>query len=395
MDALENPFLDALAAKEIEGAFIEGVNKSGKRYSKCMGNRTLLDGPEKPMMPKDILFLASATKLVTAIATLQCCEKGLLKLDEDLRPEWFADDKVLLNWNDDEPEPTYGPIEKPLTLRHLLTHSSGSVYHFFNPAILRWRNATPLPDGKTLTPSKRFKQPLAFQPGTAWLYGAGLDLAGPIIEKASGMRLDEYFRTNILEPLGIAREDFSFAPVTEGLGDRMVDLNPKDPKGEGLGVGMGTSVHVDEDTSCYGGHGGYCTAEAYLAILQSILLDDEKLLSHESVKLMFEPQLEPGAKTNLNELLNAPGTSFFAQNTTSANRDYGLSGLLITEDDDGSGLSKGSMTWGGGINSVWFIDRVRGSCGFAAPQMGLPVNMGKAMELKVVFRKEMSAVLDN
>lgn len=394
-ETLEKPFLAAVEANEIEGAILIGFNsKTKQRYEKCIGHRTLLDGTRVPMTPHDILFLASGTKLITTIAALQCCEKGLLSLDQDLRPKYFSDSRVIVKWDEDDKEPTYDDVRNPLTLRHLLTHSSGAVYHYFHPLVLRWRNETPMPEGKTLSPLTRFKQPLAFQPGEGWMYGCGLDLAGAIIEDVTGMRLDTFFRQNILEPLGVAREDFTFAPVREGMGDRMVDMNPKDTKGEGLSVGMGNSVHLDGDESLYGGHGGYATAAAYEKVLESVLLDDGKLLSHDSVQQMFTPQLEDKAKAKFNEILATPPmNSFFSQDTTSGNRDYGLSGVLVTEENDGSGLGKGSLTWGGGVNSAWFIDRANGVCGFAAPQMGMPPQMHKAMELKKVFRKEMKCAL--
>lgn len=249
-------------------------------------------------------------------------------------------------------------------------------------------------EGDTLTPLTRFAQPLAFQPGEGWMYGCGLDLAGAIIEDVRGMSLDAVMRKSIFRPLGVAEEDMSFAPVREGLGERMVDLNPQDPKGEGLSPGMGMSVYVDGDTSCYGGHGAYATAEAYMKVLESVLLDDGKILSHASVREMFAPQLEPAAKEKLNEILRTPPLGeVFTQSTTKGERDYGLSGLLVTEDGDGSGLGKGAMTWGGGCNSAWFIDRENGVCGFAAPQMGIPADSDKALELKKAFRREMKNAL--
>ena len=127
------------------------------------------------------------------------------------------------------------------------------------------------------------------------------------MEKASGLDLDEYFRTHILSPLSIPGSEFAFFPVKEGLGERMPDLNPKDPRGEGLMASMGMSVTLGDDiTGCFGGQGGYATSQAYISVLQSILLNDGKLLSKESVAEMFRPQLEPAAQRSLTASLKGP-----------------------------------------------------------------------------------------
>jgi hypothetical protein len=72
--ALEKAFVDAIDAGHIEGVLLEGRTKGGKRYSKALGNRTRPDGTQQPLLSSDLLFLASATKFLTTIAALQCCE---------------------------------------------------------------------------------------------------------------------------------------------------------------------------------------------------------------------------------------------------------------------------------------------------------------------------------
>ena len=167
MSSLEQAFINAIAAKEIEGVIFEGRSKSGDTYSNVIGNRTLPDGCETPLNSQDILFLASASKLLTTIAVLQCCEKGLLELDKDLRSELpeLLDQGVLVGYDD---SPIFEPLRKPLTLRHLLTHSSGLQYDFSpaasDPNLIRWRNSHPLPKPAPDVPS-RYTQPLIFQPG--------------------------------------------------------------------------------------------------------------------------------------------------------------------------------------------------------------------------------------
>lgn len=395
MSALEQAFIDAIDAGEIEGVLIEGRAKAGKRYSKALGNRTLPNGTVKPLLSSDMLFWASATKLLTTIAALQCCESGKLALDNDISSQ-LGQVKTLgvsTGWDHSKSKPSYQPLQKPLTLRHLLTHSSGLAYEFIDPNIGAWREANPVGKGG-IGVEARFTLPLAFQPGDGWMYGNGIDWAGLLVERATDMKLQEYFRKYISTPLGISESDISFSPVKDGLGDRMPDLNPKDPGGLGLSASMGHSVHDDLPGECYGGSGAYGSAEAYITVLESLLLNDGKLLSQARVAEMFRPQLESGAKASLAErFLGHPMAPHFNIGTTGKSPDWGLGGLFVTDENDGSGMGKGTIAWGGGCNTTWFIDPENEICGFVSPQLGIPSDPMKGLELKAVFRKHLKEEL--
>ena len=392
MSALEETLTAAIANNEIEGVVLQGRDMANTQYSKALGNRTLPDGTQKPLSTSDICFLASSTKLITTIAALQCCETGLLSLDGDLAsklPEVIKQG-VLLGGNDEGKAPNIEPLRKPLTLRHMLTHSSGFIYHFMDPAMQQWRDANPAPTDASDV-NTRFLTPLAFQPGESWAYGIGLDWTGYLVEQVTGMKLDDYFRKNILKPLGIPASEVSFFPVKEGMGQRMPELNPKDPKGQGLSSSLGNNVHGDVLTGCFGGQGGYASSDAYIAILQSILFNDGKLLKSESVAEMFKPQLEQGAKESLIKWCHGPFGALLAQNTTGSDINFGLGGLLIGEED--GGLGKNSLTWGGGCNSTWFINQTNKTCGFQSLQIGLPPDMEIAVKLKGVFKQTVTGEL--
>lgn len=392
MSALEQPFIDAINAGQIEGVLIEGRTKSGKKYSKAIGNRTLPDGQKKPLSSSDLLFLASATKFLTTIAALQLCENGQLSLDADLSSQLagLKNMGVLADWDETTNSPKTEPLRKSITLRHLLTHSSGLVYEFgVVPKMQKWRAANPKSED-ALGIEAHYTTPLAFQPGEGWMYGTGIDWVGHLVERASGFTLDEYIRQHILKPVGVGSTGFSFFPVKEGLGDRMPDLNPKDPEGLGLSAAMGHNPHGDIKSGvCYGGAGGYGTAEAYIVVLQSLLANDGKIINQDSLREMLSPQLEEKAKESLTTLLEGEWAPYFNMGTTSRNRDFGLGGLLVTEDGDESGIGKGTLQWGGGANSSWFIDPQNGICGFASPQLGLPSDPAKGLELKAVFKKHL------
>lgn len=165
----------------------------------------------------------------------------------------------------------------------------------------------------------------------------------------------------------------------------MPDLSPSDPLGNGLAA-VGSAVNPEGTTACFGGHGAYATSELYVAVLNSLLKNDGKLLRTETVEAMCKPQLEPNAQASLAAALQGPMGPFFAQNTTGSNQSFGLGGLLVGEQGDG-GMGQGSLTWGGGFNSAWLLDRSNGVCGFVCPQLKVPSSPMTALPLKEAFRK--------
>jgi CubicO group peptidase (beta-lactamase class C family) len=355
---LEQPFRDAIEAGKISGVVMEARSVSGGSYSGYIGTQTSPDGDTKPLSPSSLPYMASATKILVTLAALQLVERGKLSLDEDLRPSLpeLTSLGVLIAFEADdgtgsgEPKMITTPLDRPLTLRQLLTHSSGMDYTFFNPLRAKYRAANP-PPRPAATALERIAMPATCQPGSGWMYGHGPDVAAYLIERAGGLRLDEYLRTNVFAPVGAAPDEMSYFPVREGLGPRMPDLSPQDPEGFGLAAVGGFNAHDGGDV-CYGGHGAYVTVRAFVAVLESVLNNDGRVLGHEMVREMFTPQLDGGMEAALQTALEGPAGPAFGCGTNGAGRNWGLGGLLVGEDDDG-GLGKGAMIWGGGHNTVW------------------------------------------
>ncbi|KAK4579972.1 hypothetical protein LTR86_000174 [Recurvomyces mirabilis] len=388
---LEKPFHDAIAADQINGMVMEGRSVSGGSYSSYIGQRIAPDSTAKPLDPSSMPYMASATKLLATIAALQLVDRGDLSLDKDLRPALpkLTAMGVLQDFDSDTGATT-NPLTDPLTLRQMLTHTAGMDYSFFNPLRNKYRSANP-PPVPAPNQMERFLMPATYQPGQGWMYGHGMDFAAYLVEQRTGERLDEYLRKNIFAPVGISRDGISFFPIREGLGDRMPDLSPQDPEGLGLAAVGGFNSHDGGDV-CYGGHGAYVTARAYVAVLESLMRNDEKILSRAMVEEMFRPQLDGKAYQSLQAALSGPGGSAFGCDTSGKGRNMGLGGLVTGEDGDGE-LGKGSLIWGGGHNTVWFIDRKNGICGTASPQLSIPGNVTVAMELKSAFRTHLRLVL--
>ncbi|KAL2817702.1 beta-lactamase/transpeptidase-like protein [Aspergillus cavernicola] len=395
-DQIETSYQAAIDAGKINGAVICATNTDGHFiYNNAIGERTLLSGEKQPQQLSDVLYLASATKLFTSIAALQCVEDGLLTLTGDLSsiaPE-LATKQVLTGFSDDGETPILEPPARPITLEMLLTHTSGLTYHFINPLIARWREKFASDqvdkDGEQLRlpVEDLFSYPLAFQPGTSWMYGSGCDWAGRIIERVTGVTLLERMQQRMFTPLGIT--DAQFFPVTRSdLRASLVDLNPQDPDALGRAVLGGGGDMNKRTVGDFGGHGLFMSGTSFVKILHSLLRSDGELLSPAMVDDMFTHQLNREATAGQQATLMSPmGFLFRVGVDPETKMGHGLGGLLTLEDVDGW-YGERTLSWGGGRTVAWFIDRKNGLCGLGAVQATLPLDAEVTGELKQVFRKD-------
>ncbi|KAI1465814.1 putative transesterase [Daldinia caldariorum] len=392
---IDTSFQEAIDAGKIHGAILCATDAEGKfTFEKTIGERTLLSGEKVAYKLDDFLYLASATKLITAIAALQCVEDGLLSLTGDLSavaPE-LAEKQVLTGFSEDGETPILEPQARPITLEMLLTHSSGLVYHFLNPLINQWREKARKDQNAAGQSGKRtieelFDYPLAFQPGSAWLYGPGLDWAGRIVERVTGQRLLDRMRARIFEPLGIA--DAEFYPVVRAdLRARMPDLNPADPDAVGLAVLGGNGDMNRHTRGDFGGHGLFMTAPGYLRVLRSLLANDGRILQPATVDGMFEHRLTAEATASHRARLAGPMGLFFRVGTAvDARSGHGLGGLLTLQDVAGW-YGERTLSWGGGLTFTWFVDRQNDLCGVGAVQALTTRDEDTAEGLKDTFRHD-------
>ncbi|CAJ0549712.1 Ff.00g033250.m01.CDS01 [Fusarium sp. VM40] len=398
--ALESKFQTAIDSGKVNGAIICAINSKGDfAYSKALGQRTLVSGEKRPQQLDDLICLASATKIIATIASMQCVEDGLLTLQGDLSnvaPE-LTEKKVLTGFNAEDDTPVLEPAKRPITLEMLLTHTAGTSYDFLDPVVGKWSSKyKPKDDGKK-TVEDTFIYPLSHQPGEDWMYGSGLDWAGRIVERVTGNTLEEHLYEHILKPLGL-KNDAQFQPVTrEDLRERLVELNPDDPEGHGRAV-MGGGSSINERTEgCFGGHGLTMPASIFIKIIQSLLANDGKLLKPETVDSMFQHHTSPEAHAGQRAKLAGPMGSFFRVGIGEDIKvGHGLGGVLTLEDVDGW-YGSHTMTWGGGLTVAWFIDRKNDICGIGAVCAALPLDgetMNMATDLKDVFRKDIYHVYD-
>jgi len=169
-----------------------------------------------PMERDTICRVYSMSKIITSVATLILLEEGRFNLDDPVAlylPE-LKDMKVMTGGTADNP--TLEPLKRPITIKHLMTHTSGLIYDFSaaNPELAKIWTKADIWNGPGLTGfiQKLSKLPLKHQPGDAWTYGVNQDVQGALIEKLSGKPFGVFLQERIFGPLGMVDTGFDVAP---------------------------------------------------------------------------------------------------------------------------------------------------------------------------------------
>jgi len=207
--------LEAGVAKgAVPGVVAAIVNRNEMTYLGAAGERSI--GTGAAMTTDTVGAIFSMTKAITGAAAMQLVEQGKVDLDApagNYCPE-LAEPATVLEGFDADGQPITRPAVGDVTLRNLLTHTSGYVYDIWNADMGRWYEATETPTLFSLM-IDALKTPLAFDPGTQWEYGIGIDWAGILIERVTGMTLGAYFADHLTGPLGM--NDTAFAHTEDML----------------------------------------------------------------------------------------------------------------------------------------------------------------------------------
>jgi len=396
MPSLEETFEKAVEDGVFAGAVLAATDRSGRfEYARAFGKRSL--EPNAPDMETDsVLQFASITKLMTTIAALQLVEQGKVALDDDvshLIPE-LAGQSILTGFRDDG-EPIEEARKTPLKLRYLLTHSAGACYEVWNPLLRKHRKQRGSQSTSNATIEGRFSFPLIYQPGEGWTYSTSIDWAGRVVERLSGMTLDDYFQAHICKPLGI--KEITFWPTNQpGMLDRLAQVTVRKSKRGRVQPQAEQLLDLNRhSTDAFGGHGCFGTVPEYLKVLHSILADDEKLLKRQTTAQMFQPQLNAQGKAALKTAINTPAVvgMFPGEYPASASYDWGLGGLLV--ETEGQGVrKKNTLIWTGVASIFWFIDREAGLCGVFGTQV-LPPGDRQVAQTITAFEKAMNEMKES
>ncbi|HEY4363489.1 MAG TPA: serine hydrolase domain-containing protein [Bryobacteraceae bacterium] len=318
-------------------------------YTGAFGKRDSTSGVDLKM--DSIFRIASMTKAITATAAMQMVDRGKVKLDDPMSKYLPELGKLqVLDGFDSGGKPKLRPPKSPILLRHLLTHTSGCVYANWNPTLTQYLKTT----GTSAPPTAVAPlNPLLFDPGTRWHYGTSMDWAGKLVEKLSGLTLEQYFQKNILVPLDMKDTSFILAPEKF---DRLVSSYRRQSDGT-LKEDPRTQPAVPKDFN--GGGGLFSTAPDYLKFTQMILRKgrgkgDDRLLRPKSVEMMMTNQI---GGLSL-ERLKSVDPSVSADIDMGPNKKYTY-GFMINMDPIPGGRSAGSLMWAGVENSFYWIDPKR------------------------------------
>ena len=360
-------------------------------YLAAFGNHHL--SPTSPSVtPGTVMWLASCSKLITSIAALQCVERSLFSLDSPtdvtrLLPEW--NDAQILTGFADSGEPILQPATQKMTLRHLLTHTSGMSYDFMHPLLMKWRASRGEKSLSITTPILTgFMTPLVAEPGECWGYSSSIDFAGLMIARANNCTLESYLQDNMFSVLNM--QSTSFHPRNnESMMQRLLPTTTRISPTEFVDGEPDAILPVPVNpTDEFGGGGLFSTAEDFLKVLKSIMNGDGRLLTSPSIDQMFTPALTPEQTSTLHIPLSIPSiASIMAPGEVpgSGSWQHSVAGLMGMHDSD-DGFTPGWIQWGGAPNLKWWIDRKGGTCGFLGTQLNPAGDVGVGA-LSKVFQK--------
>ena len=373
-------------AREIPGVVAIAANSKEVIYQGAFGKRDL--SKDDAMTPDSVFWIASMTKAMTAAAAMQLVEQGKLSLDAPIGkvlPDLAA--PQVLEGFDANGEPKLRPAKKEITLRHLMTHTSGYCYDMWNGDMVQYLEKTGLP-AVTSCKNDALKLPLVTEPGTRWEYGISIDFVGKAVEAVSGKRLDAYLRDHLFTPLGMADTAFK---IGQSQRQRLVAMHGRGPDGTLAPI----PFELEQEPEFHMGGGGlYGTAGDYIKFTRMILNKGKgnchQLLRPETVAMMGQNQI---GQLTMTRMISAVA---FATNDVDLYPDmvkkWGLS-FLITTATTPEGRSAGSLAWAGLANTYYWIDPARDVTGVILMQV-LPFADGKCLEAFAGFERGVYAWLD-
>jgi methyl acetate hydrolase len=361
-DQIDRVLEQACDAGIIPGAVAMVASGQDVLYSGAFGKRDVAKGDRLAL--DSVFWIASMTKAITGAAAMQLVEQGQLSLDAPIGavlPD-LADLQVLDGFAADG-TPKLRPARRPVTLRHLLTHTAGFGYETWNGDMLRYVAATNTPSFRSGL-NAAMKVPLMNDPGTRWEYGTNLDFVGKAVETASGERLDAYFENHLLAPLGMTDTAFVIGSAQRA---RLVAMHRRDADG-GL---LPMPFEIRQDPEFFAGGGGlYGTAPDYIKFTQMILNrgigNGNRVLEPETIALMSENHIGELNMTALPSVV--PTASNPVDLYPEMDKKWGLS-FMINTAPTAEGRSAGSLAWAGLANTYYWIDPVRDVSGVIMMQV--------------------------
>jgi hypothetical protein len=340
---------DGIASRKIPAVSAMVATRDKTLYSGAFGTR---DSSGAPVTPQSIFSIASMTKAIATTAALQLVERGKVELEapaSNYLPQ-LANLDVCEGF-DTNGKPVLRPAKTPVTLKHLLTHTSGFCYDIWDGGMFQYVSRT---KGQ---PAGAKPGPLMFEPGTRWQYGQGIDWAGRVVEKVSGKSLEDYLQAEICGPLEMPDTSY-ILPAAKF--DRLVTgyVRQKD------GTLKQDERKLPTPPKAFNGGGGlYSTTGDYVRFMQAILnkgqgVNKARILKPETVAMMEANQI---GNLTAGKMKSYQPTSRDVDMQPGAVEKWTL-GFLMNPTPYKGGRSAGSLAWAGFYNTFYWIDPRKSLC---------------------------------
>ncbi|MCY3883729.1 MAG: serine hydrolase [Gammaproteobacteria bacterium] len=341
----------------IDRGYVPGIHVLVARrgvivYDNAIGTRGKDD--DRPL-EKDALYrIYSMTKPITAVAAMQLYEQGKFKLDSPVAEFISEFGELKVHAGDEEPV----PVNRPMNMRHLLTHTAGLGYGLGNrhPVDRLFRQNRVLGSTDLDEMIGKMKEiPLKFQPGDRWDYSAAVDVTGLVVQRLSGQSFNEYLEEHIFAPL---RMDDTFFEIPEDKHDRLLPVHNWSRQESGAIVMRPNQPTDYRNVTMFSGGGGLIsTGMDYLRFAEALRrggeLEGSRIIGRKTIEYMTQnhlPATLPGAGTGDNPTAAATR----AQQSSFG---FGLGfGINTNPMADGNLSSRGEFNWGGAAGTVFWVD---------------------------------------
>ncbi len=344
--AIDDYLEQAVLTTKIPGVVALVINNENVLYSAAFGQQNTT--AEIPMSMGTLFNIASMTKPVAATAIMMLVEEGKLELDDPISkyvPE-FSGKTVISTLKDEDGAYTTHPARREITIRNLMSHSSGLAYGFSSTTVFQLNGGNAFADNADF--------PLLYDPGTAWSYATGIAIVANVLETITGQSLDVFLAERIFEPLGMIDTTYVVPPGKIGRVATIHNMTEQ---------GLVEAPVPDEVRSRVSGNRGlYSTAPDYAKFIQLFLNngfapDGTRLLDEETIRIMGENQLGDVRVS----LQDEPTPSIARPFPLGAGRDgFGVGFQVTGQHKDSKIRSPGSMSWAGLFNTQFWIDRKAG-----------------------------------
>jgi CubicO group peptidase (beta-lactamase class C family) len=356
LERLDRHFAQEVDAGRLPG-FLLAVARGGRiAHLTTYGLRDIAAG--RPVETDTLWRIYSMTKPVTAVAALMLVEEGRLSLDDPVARHLpvFADPRVYVEGAGEEVRTR--PAARPMTVRHLMTHTAGLTFGFYHahPVDALYRAAgleSSVPPGADLARTMEVyaRLPLQFDPGTQWNYSVASNVLGRIIEVVSGRPLDEFFAERIFRPLGMTDAGFR---VTDEQAPRLAELYGGQEDG-GIAPVPGLPLRGGRPRFLSGSGGMVASAHDFHRFMELLRrrgeLDGVRLLAPGTVDLMRTNHLPEGAD------LRSFGSRPAHDEPGNEGLGFGLGvSVVIDPERTKAPAGRGTYGWNGAASTSFFID---------------------------------------